>query len=180
MLWPPENCCYVWASALWKYGGVSLESLSSGNEGVDPPLNINGVYLAHFMRFSDMEGRADVELQIVFQEFFKLSVTDFVRTDVPLSFPGSWFGLSYEEHGWQEKKKSFMRALRCPEIPKSWLLGSCPCSYNISAFLHVSKACADTWGEVWPTQMCWTGSVSVSGCVNPALSSVPQRKKKES
>lgn len=47
-----------------EYGGVSLESLSSGDERVDPPLNINGVYLVHFVSFSNMEGRADLGLQI--------------------------------------------------------------------------------------------------------------------
>lgn len=42
----PEKCCDIWASALWKYSGVSLKSSSFVNEGVDPPLLIiTGMYL---------------------------------------------------------------------------------------------------------------------------------------
>lgn len=84
--WPPEQWWDVWASPLWKCGGVSLESSSSGNEGVRPPLRIvTGMYVAHLMFCLE---QLMWSFKKIFLKFFRLLVADVVRADIPLSFPG--------------------------------------------------------------------------------------------
>lgn len=172
MLGPPENGWDVWASALWKYGGVNLGSLSSGNEGIDPLKN-TGVCLAHFMG-----RRATNKYFRSFSGYQWLTLLEMTCLWVSL-VKGSWFGFHMRNAAGRKRWKASSGL---------WVVQRCPnpdCWAHVHAHLTLQPSCTSpgmqsTWREAWCTQGCWTGRVSVSGCVSPALSAAPQRNRRES
>lgn len=159
MLGPPENCWDVWASALWKCGGVSLGSLSSGNEGINP-LKINGVCLPHFM-----ERRAANKYFRSFSGYQGLTLLELTCLWVSL-VKGSWFGFHM---GFIELPQGSEVSRNAQMLPAGLMSISC----DPAALLHVSGH-AEHMEEAWCPRGAGLAPLILIQHLSPCCGEAPQ------